>query len=283
MLIDKPHTHTQIHNDACTIRTSNIFTGFNWKIFFILLIAGLLGVIAILPLSLEISRILATTLELPIENSTSVAAIVLIGLMQNTIFLAIAIGIGLILAPRLNLKTPILDRYFGKAKTREIKPQNILFPALLTGLGIGVLMVTIDKMLFSYQNIQTIFSEIPLWKRLLAGVFYGGITSEIICRLFMFAVLVWILGWWWKNPNGRPSKKAYWVGSSIAALIFAILHLPTIGLLAPLTVAVTLRIILLNAIAGIICGYLYWKQGLESAMVTQASTHLILQLFVRSM
>ena len=278
MLIDKPHTHAQNHNYDYTKQTSNIFKGFNWKIFSILLTAGLLGVIAILPLSLEISRILATTLELPIGNNPPVAAIVLIGLIQNGIFLAIAIGIGLILGPRLNLKTPILDCYFGKAKA--IKPQSILLPAFLTGLGMGVLMVTLDKLLFSYQNIQTVFSEIPLWKRLLAGIFYGGITEEIICRLFMFAVFVWILGWWWKTPSGKPSKKAYWVGNSIATLIFAILHLPTIALLAPLTLAVTFRIILLNAIAGIICGYFYWKKGLESAIITHASSHFILQLFV---
>ncbi|MGF1489825.1 MAG: type II CAAX prenyl endopeptidase Rce1 family protein [Prochloraceae cyanobacterium] len=275
MLIDKPHTNANL---TSTKHTSHILKNINWKIFSILLITGLLGVIAILPLSLEISLILAKTLELPLNNTPPVAAIVLIGLMQNGIFLAIAIAIGLILAPRLDLKTPILDRYFAKA--RIIKPKNILFPALLTGLGMGVLMVTLDKLLFSYQNIQTVFSAIPLWKRLLAGIFYGGITSEIICRLFMFAVFVWILSWWWKNPNGKPSKAAYWLGNAIAALIFAILHLPTITLLTPLTAAVTLRIVLLNTIAGIICGYLYWKKGLESAMVSHASTHLILQLFI---
>ena len=283
MLIDKPHTDVQIHNGNLLNlphdkQAKNIFKNFNWKIFSILLIVGLLGVIAILPLSLEISRILATTLELPMEETPPVAAIVLIGLIQNGIFLAIAIGIGLILAPRLNLKTPILTSYFGQGK--KIKPQTILVPALLTGLGMGVLLVTLDKLLFSYQNIQTIFSQISLWKRLLAGIFYGGITEEIICRLFMFAVFVWILSWWWKTPSGKPSKTAYWIANSIAALIFATLHLPTIALLTPLTVTVTLRIILLNTIAGIICGYLYWKKGLESAMVTHASAHLILQIFV---
>ncbi len=281
MLVDKPHTNTHIYNRSSTIKAREIFKGFNWKIFSILLVAGLLGVIAILPLSLEISLILAKSLELQLSEETPpVAAIVLVGLIQNAIFLAIAISIGLILAPRLNLKTPILDRYFAPEKRKKIKPQNILFPALLTGLGMGVLTVTLDRLLFSSQNIQTVFNAIPLWKRLLGGVFYGGITEEIICRLFMFAVFVWILGWWWKNPSGKPSKTAYWVGNAIAALIFACLHLPTIALLAPLTAEVILRIVVLNTIAGIICGYIYCKQGLESAMVTHASAHFILQLFV---
>lgn len=285
MLSNKAHTHPQSNGGDRPQDSMNILKTLNWKIFSVLFIGGLLGVLAMLPLSLQIKRIIALNLDLPVLEAPQIPAVVLLGLIQNAIFLAIAIIVGLILGKRLNLTTPILDRYFGNVKInrKPIKPQNILFPALLTGLGLGVLITTVDRLLFSYyfpEATYTVFSSIPLWKRLLAGFLYGGITAEIIFRLCIFAVLVWILGRKWKTASGKPSKTAYWGGNIIAALISASLHLPTMAILAPLTLTVVLKTLLLKSITGIVCGYLYWKQGLESAMTTHASSHIILQIFV---
>jgi hypothetical protein len=38
------------------------------------------------------------------------------------------------------------------------------------------------------------------------------------------------------------------------------------------------RALVLNGIAGIAYGYLYWKRGLEAAMLAHMSTHLIMQI-----
>jgi hypothetical protein len=38
------------------------------------------------------------------------------------------------------------------------------------------------------------------------------------------------------------------------------------------------RALVLNGIAGIIFGYLYWKHGLEAAMIGHMSAHLVMQI-----
>jgi hypothetical protein len=37
------------------------------------------------------------------------------------------------------------------------------------------------------------------------------------------------------------------------------------------------RALTLNGVAGIAFGYLYWRHGLEAAMLAHMSTHLVLQ------
>lgn len=45
-----------------------------------------------------------------------------------------------------------------------------------------------------------------------------------------------------------------------------------------LDAAVVVRALVLNGIAGVAFEYLYWKHGLEAAMVGHMSAHLVLQI-----
>jgi hypothetical protein len=38
------------------------------------------------------------------------------------------------------------------------------------------------------------------------------------------------------------------------------------------------RALVLNGIAGIVFGYLYWRHGLEAAMIGHMSAHLVMQI-----
>jgi hypothetical protein len=48
--------------------------------------------------------------------------------------------------------------------------------------------------------------------------------------------------------------------------------------ITPLTTMLVVRALVLNGIAGIIFGYLYWKHGLEAAMIGHMSAHLVMQI-----
>jgi hypothetical protein len=52
------------------------------------------------------------------------------------------------------------------------------------------------------------------------------------------------------------------------------------ALLAPLTALVVIRTVVLNGLIGIVCGWLYWKRGLESAMISHFSADLILHVLL---
>jgi len=56
--------------------------------------------------------------------------------------------------------------------------------------------------------------------------------------------------------------------------------LPATALLVPLTQLVITRAIILNGLVGIVFGWLYWKRGLEAAMVSHFAADIILHLLL---
>jgi membrane protease YdiL (CAAX protease family) len=163
--------------------------------------------------------------------------------------------------------------------TRPGNPRAVLVPGLLLGAVAGAALVATEALFFLRhlpEAIRQVF-EIALWKRLLAGVLYGGITEELLTRLFLVSTLAWLLGKWLRNATGTPSAFAFWAAIVLAALIFGLGHLPMTAAVAPLSEMLVTRALVLNGIAGIAFGYLYWRHGLEAAMLGHASAHFVLQ------
>jgi membrane protease YdiL (CAAX protease family) len=88
---------------------------------------------------------------------------------------------------------------------------------------------------------------------------------------------VWIL---WKVIGGREKEpRSIWFVIAIlaSALLFGIGHLPVAYLLSgELTVPLIFYVITANSIFGIAAGFLYWKRGLESAILAHMFAHVVL-------
>ena len=123
------------------------------------------------------------------------------------------------------------------------------------------------------ENIQT-----PVWQRFLAS-FYGGITEEIIMRLFLMSSLVWI-GLKFSKRTENPHPIFVWIAIILAAVIFGLGHLPVTATLTELTPIVITRGILLNGIGGIIFGWLFWKKGLEAAIIAHFTTDIMILIIL---
>ena len=76
----------------------------------------------------------------------------------------------------------------------------------------------------------------------------------------------------------QTPKPFYFIGAiAVSALLFGIGHLPIASALAGgLTVPIVIFVITGNSIFGIVAGFLYWKKGLEAAMIAHMSAHLVL-------
>jgi membrane protease YdiL (CAAX protease family) len=246
----------------------------NWRAFGILLPAGLLGVVAVLPLILDLVSTVAPRQDGP---PLSLPLLITLALAQNGLLLAVAITLGLMLAPRVGLTMPVIEAWAGGRSAPPFGGSAVRAFAL--GAGAGAALVAIDVLFFldSLSAPMRASFDTPLWKRLLAGVVYGGITEELLMRLFLLSLVVWLLGRWWRT-SGRPADGAFWMGIAIVALIFGLGHLPATSLLAPLTPALVVRALWLNGIAGVAFGYLYWRHGLEAAMLGHMSAHLVIQI-----
>ena len=111
-----------------------------------------------------------------------------------------------------------------------------------------------------------------------ARFLFGGIAEEIQLRLFAVSLLVWLAGFIFKTPDGHPTATAFWIANLLAAVLFGLGHLPLTSMLAPLTPLIVTRAVVLNGLLGLAFGYLYWKRGLESAMIAHFSADLLLHV-----
>ncbi len=84
-----------------------------------------------------------------------------------------------------------------------------------------------------------------------------------------------------QKGQGQP-QIAFFIGAIIvSSVIFSLGHLPVAFALFPeASVALILYIIIGNSIFGTIVGYLFWKKGLESAMLAHMIVHVLLETMV---
>jgi membrane protease YdiL (CAAX protease family) len=256
----------------------------NWKVFFILWIASMLAVIAVLPYALELQPSARQILESPIPLPVTIA----LGALQTAVLFAIAIFAGMFFASRVGLGAPILDSAtHGESVTsrvRSILPLGIILGVIGTLLILGLETFYFQPAMLKELgnaavtlNLQT--SPPAAWKGFLAS-FYGGIAEEILLRLFMMSFFVWLGHFISKTVEGKPTAAVIWIANILAAILFGLGHLPALVPLVPLTPLVIARAVVLNGLLGIVFGWLYWKRGLEAAMISHFSADLILHVLL---
>ena len=122
-----------------------------------------------------------------------------------------------------------------------------------------------------------------------AAVLYGGIIEEVLLRLGLMTVILWLF----TRPErkhqlteghgaikvGISSYKA-WAAIGISAFLFALGHLPATAQMIGLSVPIVIRSLLLNGFAGVGFGWLYWKKGLIYAMLGHVMAHVFNQLIL---
>jgi membrane protease YdiL (CAAX protease family) len=239
----------------------------NWKLFFILLFTCVITSMLVIPYSLAL-----TSSE--IEFS---AILLLLTAAQNLVLFSVATFFGLFFSKRIGMGMPILQNALeGKNQTKELK--SIIVPSICLGILAGVLIVLLSipfNKLIPEFNLSG--GAVSAWKALLAS-FYGGIAEEILLRLFLVSLLVWLTFKIKKTKDGRPTNLGIWLSIIVASVIFGLGHLPTTAQITSLTGIVVMRAIVLNGVGGIIFGWLYWKKGLESAMIAHFSADIVLHI-----
>jgi membrane protease YdiL (CAAX protease family) len=247
------------------------------KLFAIIWFAGMLGVLSVL--LIDLSAILANLpatagLEMPFHP----LIVKLLSVVQTAFLLTIAIFIGIQLAHRVGLSAPAAEALAkGNSFVSALKPQ--VLPGLMAGLIAGVAILT-SWLLFRpilplvfVTRAEKLNSSMPLLTRFL----YGGITEELLLRWGLLTLLVWVAWRIFQGGRGRP--RAIYVVSAIviSSIVFGLGHLPLAAALGvALSLPIVAFIVLANSLFGLIAGYLYWRKGLETAIIAHMSTHVVL-------
>ncbi len=115
---------------------------------------------------------------------------------------------------------------------------------------------------------------------LLTKLLYGGITEELLTRWGLVSLFVW-LGWRLSGRPERPKHSIFWIAIAGSALLFALGHLPLLMLITPTPQSWLVAAVLLgNAIPGILFGWLFWRKGIEAAILAHMLAHLISSVLV---
>lgn len=183
--------------------------------------------------------------------------------------LALAVWVGVVLARPVGLHAPVAESAVaGTGMWRALIPQ--MLPAATVGLLVGSLLTVLTSLAPEGQRALNASFEIPL----LAKLLYGGITEEILMRRGLMTALVWLLWRVLQKRVGPPRRSIVITAIVLAALLFGVGHLPfasTMGV--ELSSSVALFIIAGNTVPGILFGWLYWRCGLEAAVLAHAMSH----------
>jgi len=246
----------------------------NWKVFWVLLVASVFGAICITPYTLSMLSVRSGSSEgLPIPLHVLLA----LQMLQNVVLSAIFIFFGLYLAGRVGLSAPLLEEW---SRGGEVKSafKAILGTSTLLGMLAGILTAALDLVFCSMFPNEPIYAvklpTPPAWQGFLAS-FYGAINEEILSRLFLMSLFIWMLSKIGKE-GGKPVGLTIWLAIAVTAVISGLLHLPSTAILIPITPFIIARSIILNGIAGAIFGWLYWRKGLESAIMSHFTADIII-------
>jgi hypothetical protein len=252
----------------------------NWKIFWILVAAATVGLIAVIPYSF------ATQGGPPAQAGLSmpVPLIVTIQIASQVLLYGVAIWVGLSFANSIGLGLPVLESALRHEPLRE--RVSLLVP-LSIALGVlgALLVVVLDVYVFHPALIADLGSAAapltvrspttPTWWQGLLASFYGAFDEEPLFRLCVLSFLAWLGRFVSGPPAGRPPLAVFWTANILAAILFGLGHLLATPALVPLTPLVVIRAVVLNGVIGIAAGYLYFTRGLESAMLSHFSAGII--------
>lgn len=233
----------------------------NWKLAIVLWLLGLPGIVALL------RHLLQTLSAAPAEVPAGVIAVA--SGAQYGLLLTAAVYAGARLAHRTGLQAPLLSAWLDN---RPLAPalRALCMPAVGGGLC-GVAILAAYRSVLP-PDLKPLLQDhaVPLAVRLL----YGGVTEEILLRWGLMSLLAWGLWRVWRGRPGHLPAAAAWIAIGLSALLFGIAHLPaTFSLFGERATDAVLPVLAANTAFGVVAGVLYWRRGLEAAILGHVLAH----------
>lgn len=101
---------------------------------------------------------------------------------------------------------------------------------------------------------------------------YLGVGQELVLRWGLVSLVAFFAITWFDVGDGDRTRRAIVIGSiAVVAMGAAVISTPAPGVVGAAT---AVRVFLVNAVPGLVFGWLFWRYALEVAMVSHAVAHL---------
>ena len=174
----------------------------------------------------------------------------------------------------------ILAEKTGLLKSFKINKSGLIPTIVLTVIG-SIIFIALEYGVFAniIPEIAALYEAKPTIAYMISCLTYGGVLEEIMMRWFLLSLLAFII---WKLffRKEEAVPKGVMIGVNIVvAILFAAGHLPTTAMTMGITPLILVRCFSLNSLAGLICGHLYMKHGIQYAMLSHAGFHILWKIF----
>jgi len=237
-------------------------------------IASLLAIAAAFAVAAVIPYALALMPDIRAKIPISMPLLMLLQGLQGGVILGLLAFLGLRMGARTGLDAPWLRALVAKQALPPLAWKTSALAGGAVALVIVALLAVIDPMLPAPLSGAAIPPAPGAFDGFLAS-FYGAIGEEVLMRLFLMTLMLWIIARF-RGPTLVAGH--YWFAIVLSAVMFGAGHLPAASHIWPLTDLVVARVVIGNALAGIVFGWLYWKKGFESAMIAHFAADLVLHV-----
>ena len=248
------------------------FFGVDAGIWLTLVLAASISGLLVLPYSFEFAG-------QSLFVQPNIPEIILISFIQYVVMFALLAYLGLRVSKKIEIEpTPVLA---GKTQLQKYLAISVV-SGILVGLGIMLLGLLLDS-LFIFPDVAS-GTGAPGAITAFFASFYGGIGEEVLLRLFLVPFLCLLIIGVMKllglAKTWKHSDNIMWFSIVLASIVFGLGHLPGIAVIMAITPPVIVRAVLLNGIGGVVFGWLFFRKGLEFAMISHFSADIVLQVLL---
>ncbi len=241
--------------------------GVNPRIYYALLTLSIVAIFATLPFLLSLDGMASGLAVNP--------PFLLIGyLLGFSAIYAVIIYLGLVLAKAAGIKLPALEGLTGD-KTVAQSVGKFWVDSLILGMIFALIVGVVELLFVNIFDLRIIQNSLDgsLAERILAA-FYGAINVEIVMRLFLMSLITFVL--LKLNRDKKLGSVGMWTAILTTAVLFGLAQLPGLSSIVEITPIVVIRVLAVYLIANGLFGYLYWKNGLVSAMMAHFAYEITL-------
>lgn len=228
------------------------------------------GILVVVARSLGQVRTTIETKTPEAKSPPSTPVLVTVQIVQSLVLVAVSVALGAFFAPRVGLEAPFFTAVVRGSDVIAALPNPVAVVGL-SAAGSAVFLVLYYGALRRWMGPETADTMDRFRDKLglASRVLYGGIVEEVLTRWGLMSFLTWLVS------LVMPPVPAVWLAIVVTGIIFGLGHIPSyVGAGCSLTMPLVTTMIVLNLLAGVIFGYLFWQHGLLAAIVSHMLFHL---------